>query len=190
MAGLQAAAGAARARAGTWGEPAPMPDAVTLARLEAMMGKVLALAADPKDALARADRPLRPSTAPRSCSRAHTTARCGGSRWRGSWCHPAPPRPVAKPPSRGPRRAPARTAPRSPAGSGGGNWRRCRGREPWVARSRLRLHPIRGLAIAVQLDTGEAHHSNVPATTAHNSLVARRPCEQGGDDGRSHLQGR
>jgi hypothetical protein len=40
---------------GTWGEPAPMPDAVTLARLEAdMMGKVLALATDPKDALARA----------------------------------------------------------------------------------------------------------------------------------------
>jgi hypothetical protein len=32
-----------------------MPDAVTLARLEAgMMGKVLALATDPKDALARA----------------------------------------------------------------------------------------------------------------------------------------
>ena len=55
MAGLQAAAGAARARAGTWGEPAPMPDAVTLARLEGdMMGKVMALATDPKDALARA----------------------------------------------------------------------------------------------------------------------------------------
>jgi hypothetical protein len=32
-----------------------MPDAVTLARLEAdMMGKVMALATDPKDALARA----------------------------------------------------------------------------------------------------------------------------------------
>jgi hypothetical protein len=40
---------------GTWGEPAPMPDAVTLARLEAdMMGKVMALATDPRDALARA----------------------------------------------------------------------------------------------------------------------------------------
>jgi hypothetical protein len=40
---------------GTWGEPAPMPDAVTLARLEGdMMGKVMALATDPKDALARA----------------------------------------------------------------------------------------------------------------------------------------
>jgi hypothetical protein len=40
---------------GTWGEPAPMPDAVTLARLEAdMVGKVMALATDPKDALARA----------------------------------------------------------------------------------------------------------------------------------------
>ena len=40
---------------GTWGEPAPMPDAVALARLEAdLMGKVLALATDPKDALARA----------------------------------------------------------------------------------------------------------------------------------------
>ena len=40
---------------GTWGEPAPMPDAVALARLEAdMMGKVMALATDPKDALARA----------------------------------------------------------------------------------------------------------------------------------------
>jgi hypothetical protein len=37
---------------GTWGEPTPMPDAVTLARLEAdMMGKVLALAINPKDAL-------------------------------------------------------------------------------------------------------------------------------------------
>ena len=32
---------------GTWGEPTPMPDAVTLARLEAdMMGKVMALAVD------------------------------------------------------------------------------------------------------------------------------------------------
>ena len=39
-----------------WGEPAPMPDAVTLARLEAdMMGKVMGpLATDPKDRLARA----------------------------------------------------------------------------------------------------------------------------------------
>ena len=40
---------------GTWGEPAPMPDAVTLATLEGdMIGKVLALATDPKDTLARA----------------------------------------------------------------------------------------------------------------------------------------
>jgi Helix-turn-helix domain len=40
---------------GTWGEAAPMPDAVTLATLEGdMMGKVLALASDPKDRLARA----------------------------------------------------------------------------------------------------------------------------------------
>jgi hypothetical protein len=40
---------------GTWGEPAPMPDAVTLARLEGdLMGKVMALATDPKDRLARA----------------------------------------------------------------------------------------------------------------------------------------
>ena len=40
---------------GTWGEPSPMPDAHTLARLETdMMGKVMALAADPRDALARA----------------------------------------------------------------------------------------------------------------------------------------
>jgi hypothetical protein len=40
---------------GTWGEPAPVPDAVTLARLETdMMGKVMALASDPKDRLARA----------------------------------------------------------------------------------------------------------------------------------------
>ncbi|MGB8243741.1 MAG: hypothetical protein WCF76_07565, partial [Pseudolabrys sp.] len=34
-----------RRRPGTWGEPPPMPDAVTLARLEGdLMGKVLALA--------------------------------------------------------------------------------------------------------------------------------------------------
>jgi hypothetical protein len=40
---------------GTWGEPTPMPDAVTLARLETdMMGKVMALATDPKDRLAAA----------------------------------------------------------------------------------------------------------------------------------------
>ena len=40
---------------GTWGEPAPMPDAVTLATLEGdLMGKVMALATDPKDRLARA----------------------------------------------------------------------------------------------------------------------------------------
>ena len=40
---------------GTWGEPAPMPGAVTLARLEGdLMGKVMALASDPKDRLARA----------------------------------------------------------------------------------------------------------------------------------------
>jgi hypothetical protein len=40
---------------GTWGEPAPMPDAVTLATLEGdRMGKVMALATDPKDRLARA----------------------------------------------------------------------------------------------------------------------------------------
>ena len=40
---------------GTWGEPAPVPDAVTQARLETdMMGKVMALASDPKDRLARA----------------------------------------------------------------------------------------------------------------------------------------
>jgi hypothetical protein len=40
---------------GTWGEPTPMPDAVALARLETdTMGKVMALASDPKDALARA----------------------------------------------------------------------------------------------------------------------------------------
>ena len=46
---------APRPAPGTWGEPTPMPDAVALARLEAdMMGKVLALATDPKDALARA----------------------------------------------------------------------------------------------------------------------------------------
>ena len=52
---LQGAAGAANAPRGTWGEPAPMPDAVTLARLEAdMVGKVLALVSDTKDALARA----------------------------------------------------------------------------------------------------------------------------------------
>jgi hypothetical protein len=38
---------------GTWGEPAPMPDAVMLARLETdMMGKVMALASDPKNRLA------------------------------------------------------------------------------------------------------------------------------------------
>ena len=41
---------------GTWGEPTPMPDAVAaLARLETdVRGKVLALATNPKDALARA----------------------------------------------------------------------------------------------------------------------------------------
>jgi hypothetical protein len=40
---------------GTWGEPAAMPDPVTLARLETdLMGKVMALATDPKDRLARA----------------------------------------------------------------------------------------------------------------------------------------
>ncbi len=40
---------------GTWGEPAPMPDAVTLARLEGdLMGKVMALATDPKNRLAAA----------------------------------------------------------------------------------------------------------------------------------------
>ena len=40
---------------GTWGEPAPMPDAVTLARLEGdLMGKVHVLASDPKDRLAGA----------------------------------------------------------------------------------------------------------------------------------------
>ena len=33
----------------TWGKPTPMPDPVTLARLETdLMGKVMALAADPK----------------------------------------------------------------------------------------------------------------------------------------------
>jgi hypothetical protein len=42
-------------RRAAWGEPAPMPDAVTLARLEGdLMGKVMALASDPKDRLARA----------------------------------------------------------------------------------------------------------------------------------------
>ena len=55
MARLQAAGRAASAALGTWGEPTPMPDAVALARLEAdMVGKVMALASDPKDALARA----------------------------------------------------------------------------------------------------------------------------------------
>jgi hypothetical protein len=40
---------------GTWGEPTPMPDAVTLARLETdLVAKVMALATDPKDGLARA----------------------------------------------------------------------------------------------------------------------------------------
>jgi hypothetical protein len=40
---------------GTWGEPASMPDAVALARPEAdMMGKVMALATDPKNRLAAA----------------------------------------------------------------------------------------------------------------------------------------
>ena len=43
---------------GTWGEPAPMSDAVALAGLEGdLMGKVLALATDPKDAWRGAGEP-------------------------------------------------------------------------------------------------------------------------------------
>ena len=40
---------------GSWGEPTPMPDAVTRAGLEGdLMGKVMALASDPKNRLAEA----------------------------------------------------------------------------------------------------------------------------------------
>ena len=55
MARLPAAAGAASARAGDVGEPAPMPSVLAQAALEGdLAGKVHALASDPKDGLAAA----------------------------------------------------------------------------------------------------------------------------------------
>src|SRR4030095_13785552 len=57
---------------------------------------------DPWLRLSRAVQPLLPSVAPLFYSHAHTTAHCGGWRWRGSWSHPAPPCPVSAHPSHGP----------------------------------------------------------------------------------------
>ncbi len=56
---------------------------------------------------------------------------------------------------------------------------------PQIAASTVRRgdlaapHPLDGLAITVQLDTREPHHSNVPATTAHNRLVMRMAARTG-----------
>src|SRR4030095_6585156 len=69
---------------------------------------------DPRLRLSRAVQPLLPSVAPLFYSHAHTTAHCGGWRWRGSWSHPAPPCPVSAHPSHGPVSGPRQTALRFP----------------------------------------------------------------------------